>query len=502
MVDVLVRPGVPKPWLASALQKELPSSCGFISGCFSPFNLTHLALDELISQYPCISNPHLQPNTLQPHTSQARTSHTSRVEKSPTIRKKKGKSRRDSPAMSHNPLAMGYHITHERYLFTSENVKDSKSNAGLSQPARSGPAINPMGFGNRDSTDGMEYKYMKNNEQPFTADAGVEVPHPVPVPVLDISWTDRNSSFVSKNEDTPSLISSFDMMDPPNEDVSLCHGLPYLPTGISSHTVDGVVSQQSQEITFPSHGLWTPWPTGEVDLWRQQFGPEHPAWSIPEDLYHPWHSSASVISSGLIPSPSTQPYYSPLSPHSIPVFTNNRQAPSTPTINEPDQEIPASIAKIEPGISSVYQGGTYPVYPSSASSPGLNNGAFPHQSSSGGLYHQGPTQGSTTDLGTPNSSPQSLSSAELSIRANFHYSDSRNAFLIECKRRGLSYKDIKRLGGFKEAESTLRGRFRTLTKSKEQRVRKPKWSDTDVCILSFLSGLGVGSNPFWGMVLI
>jgi hypothetical protein len=52
--------------------------------------------------------------------------------------------------------------------------------------------------------------------------------------------------------------------------------------------------------------------------------------------------------------------------------------------------------------------------------------------------------------------------------------------LIECKRRGLSYKDIKRLGGFEEAESTLRGRFRTLTKSKEQRVRKPQWKDKDV----------------------
>ncbi|KAI9040153.1 uncharacterized protein KD926_008476 [Aspergillus affinis] len=58
--------------------------------------------------------------------------------------------------------------------------------------------------------------------------------------------------------------------------------------------------------------------------------------------------------------------------------------------------------------------------------------------------------------------------------------EARNAFLIECKRHGLSYKDIKRLGGFKEAESTLRGRFRNLTKSKDQRVRKPQWHDKDV----------------------
>ncbi|KAJ5899896.1 hypothetical protein N7495_004640 [Penicillium taxi] len=63
------------------------------------------------------------------------------------------------------------------------------------------------------------------------------------------------------------------------------------------------------------------------------------------------------------------------------------------------------------------------------------------------------------------------------------YCDKRNSFLIECKRRGLSYKEIKRLGGFKEAESTLRGRFRTLTKSKEQRVRKPKWENCDIKLL-------------------
>lgn len=62
--------------------------------------------------------------------------------------------------------------------------------------------------------------------------------------------------------------------------------------------------------------------------------------------------------------------------------------------------------------------------------------------------------------------------------------NARNAFLIECKRRGLSYKDIKRLGGFKEAESTLRGRFRTLTKTKDQRVRKPQWEERDVRFFS------------------
>lgn len=68
----------------------------------------------------------------------------------------------------------------------------------------------------------------------------------------------------------------------------------------------------------------------------------------------------------------------------------------------------------------------------------------------------------------------------LNFQAISCHGETRNAFLIECKRRGLSYKDIKKIGGFKEAESTLRGRFRTLTKSKEQRVRKPQWQPKDV----------------------
>ncbi|EHK96479.1 hypothetical protein M7I_7808 [Glarea lozoyensis 74030] len=39
--------------------------------------------------------------------------------------------------------------------------------------------------------------------------------------------------------------------------------------------------------------------------------------------------------------------------------------------------------------------------------------------------------------------------------------------------------DIRRKGKFTEAESTLRGRFRTLTKHKNARVRKPEWDEND-----------------------
>ncbi|KAH6693475.1 hypothetical protein F5X68DRAFT_273096 [Plectosphaerella plurivora] len=65
-------------------------------------------------------------------------------------------------------------------------------------------------------------------------------------------------------------------------------------------------------------------------------------------------------------------------------------------------------------------------------------------------------------------------------------SSSRSAkddFLLASKQKGMTYKEIRAAGGFTEAESTLRGRFRTLTKSKEERVRKPEWSDKDIQLL-------------------
>ncbi|KAI0480495.1 hypothetical protein GGR56DRAFT_626322 [Xylariaceae sp. FL0804] len=59
----------------------------------------------------------------------------------------------------------------------------------------------------------------------------------------------------------------------------------------------------------------------------------------------------------------------------------------------------------------------------------------------------------------------------------------RDDFLVRNKLEGMTYKEIRRVGGFTEAESTLRGRFRALTKSKEERVRKPEWHDNDIRLL-------------------
>ncbi|KAI5860024.1 hypothetical protein GGS23DRAFT_599950 [Durotheca rogersii] len=59
----------------------------------------------------------------------------------------------------------------------------------------------------------------------------------------------------------------------------------------------------------------------------------------------------------------------------------------------------------------------------------------------------------------------------------------KDDFLVKSKMAGMTYREIRRKGNFTEAESTLRGRFRTLTKNKEERVRKPEWLDNDIRLL-------------------
>lgn len=77
-------------------------------------------------------------------------------------------------------------------------------------------------------------------------------------------------------------------------------------------------------------------------------------------------------------------------------------------------------------------------------------------------------------LNVPVASPDTLST-EVSRRDT-----SRDHELLSLRQSGLSYREIKMKFGFKEAESTLRGRYRTLTKPKDLRVRKPEWKEDDV----------------------
>lgn len=58
-----------------------------------------------------------------------------------------------------------------------------------------------------------------------------------------------------------------------------------------------------------------------------------------------------------------------------------------------------------------------------------------------------------------------------------------DCFLVTSRRAGMSYKEIRQKGGLQAAESTLRGRFRALTKARKDRVRKPVWTERDIRLL-------------------
>jgi hypothetical protein len=61
----------------------------------------------------------------------------------------------------------------------------------------------------------------------------------------------------------------------------------------------------------------------------------------------------------------------------------------------------------------------------------------------------------------------------------------RDQYLLDRREEGYTYKDIKVMGNFSEAESTLRGRVRVLTKDRSERVRRPVWTESDVGARSY-----------------
>ncbi|EEU39867.1 uncharacterized protein NECHADRAFT_79518 [Fusarium vanettenii 77-13-4] len=60
---------------------------------------------------------------------------------------------------------------------------------------------------------------------------------------------------------------------------------------------------------------------------------------------------------------------------------------------------------------------------------------------------------------------------------------SKDRYLLDRRADGYTYKEIKEAGGFSEAEPTLRGRWRTLTKDPQHRLRSPTWKYNDIVLL-------------------
>ncbi|PCG90836.1 Hypothetical protein PENO1_097080 [Penicillium occitanis (nom. inval.)] len=59
----------------------------------------------------------------------------------------------------------------------------------------------------------------------------------------------------------------------------------------------------------------------------------------------------------------------------------------------------------------------------------------------------------------------------------------KDRYIVRGKQLKLSYGQIKAIAGWRDAESTLRGRYRNFTKAKHERVRKPVWHEIDKRLL-------------------
>ncbi|OXV06167.1 hypothetical protein Egran_06066 [Elaphomyces granulatus] len=158
-------------------------------------------------------------------------------------------------------------------------------------------------------------------------------------------------------------------------------------------------------------------------------------------------------------------------PHSLHTIDNGRQSSLSSSIDTPEHnhtpqgpetQIPHPQPHHSRQSSTVNEKEDDSTMPSQPSSP-----VAPWQSSTIGI-----TRGNEKE-------PSRRQSREKIII----HRNSKDAFLLECKQKGMSYREIKKIGHFEEAESTLRGRFRTLTKRKELRVRKPQWGTKDIQLL-------------------
>ena len=241
----------------------------------------------------------------------------------------------------------------------------------------------------------------------------------------------------------------------------------------------------SPNVSFGSDAAITP---------ARPFDMDFQAPSCPQTSTWPYHS--------VIPPPCTPSNNCPLTPTTSASFQNN----SLPHSYYQDcQEPPASVNSRAVFSEGRFLDEAYPI--ENEVGEMFHHGArfapF-HQDQSQGDQSTQPTPATSSSLpATPQSeiegqneddSPQRCSKCNNAVhkpaqrrRATARSREQtrtplspKNAFLVKSKAAGMSYREIREQGHFTEAESTLRGRFRNLTKDKSRRVRRPLWIAKDV----------------------
>jgi hypothetical protein len=487
MTDVLAIGG-PKPWMNSA--KQLPLSPSHISAPSPNFDESPESLQSQISNSPSDYYPSF-------HSSAASSYHKSLHY--PSLRFETFQPRKSSEDML------------SQYYLTAHGTGSREDLIGIpprmeSQRLPAYPqGVSPFMAARPDfkvalSSDGSTYCESDiDSLDPFdetfatrAADTQCDLVHPVPK--SSVNFTASNISFLSGSEGEPSP-SSFKIQDSSAEE-SIFPNQPYQVPSPTQYNTSAPLghTHNSPLMTSPNHpdaklslcdeaSTWASWGTGTPsygwypnrDLNATTYDS---SWQSPTRFHVPW-------------SVQSNPHNRPdgICDPQIPLNGVSNGLPSLPSNHHPNalssspplmyQSCPSnSVPPLGPiEVRSRHYLPTQSVYIAS-----------PHNAYSGtdtGSPLQKPLESLSPSSFTPSiaeegPSPQQTGDGHARIEASMHYSDERNAFLIDCKRRGLSYKDIKRIGGFTEAESTLRGRYRTLTKPKDQRVRKPKWQDKDV----------------------
>ncbi|KAG5964151.1 hypothetical protein E4U56_002390 [Claviceps arundinis] len=132
---------------------------------------------------------------------------------------------------------------------------------------------------------------------------------------------------------------------------------------------------------------------------------------------------------------------------------------------------PLFLGMPPPGISPSFLGIPSPGIDSlSLSMPGVNQPSTAQPSSAG---HSPQVQRSFMHSPSPVPTQPAITNAK-------EYQDQ---ILMQDRRNGWSYKRIKEVRNFGVSESTLRGRYRNLTKRSHERPRSPTWTDKDVQLL-------------------
>ncbi|KAJ5555663.1 hypothetical protein N7535_008097 [Penicillium sp. DV-2018c] len=298
--------------------------------------------------------------------------------------------------------------------------------------------------------------------------------------------TKSTTSFLSSTEET-SPLSSFGSSDSPMNHLSFTSSPAQILNTANYNMGASSIHQNGKPLDYDNPTPWPCWKTAPTsDIWypTDDFNntSDTSAWHNQTQYSAPW----SIINNNTYNrtevfngTPGTNPYTinnTPMFPSSHPQIPISLPS-SLPMASHSYPPTPAhTVPSLDPSLSPSYPNPiptqSLSMYQDPSFTPPLQNQTI--------LTPSSLSRSPTTSSSEP--SPH-RSKSQRGIEASIHYSDERNAFLIDCKRRGLSYKDIKRIGGFKEAESTLRGRYRTLTKSKEQRVRKPKWLEKDIRLL-------------------